>query len=300
MKTSIIEAVKALEEGQYVPENRFPEDWVRDMLDGGGVTCAVSGSSRSSRSSGSRRALRVVSPIAFDAFLKGRGLDPAYLAETLESMHDPDSRARLVQLTGDSKVVPVRSCPGFPVNVVAPLRVLVGQRKILLCPCPGTFLYVSDFQHFRIPRETLVVGVENMENFRLPERQAQLMDQIREQHGGEPPLLLVSRYPQSRDLITWLRAIPNRYVHFGDFDLAGIHIYQSEFYQHLGPERAFFFVPDDIEDRLSRGSADRYETQLRKFGRLAVQDARLKPLVALIHRFRKGYDQEGFIAPACP
>ena len=44
---------------------------------------------------------------------------------------------------------------------------------------------------------------------------------------GSQRLLFVSRYPQSTDLRSWLQNIPNRYIHFGDFDLAGIHILRS-------------------------------------------------------------------------
>ena len=192
----------------------------------------------------------------------------------------------------------VRSCPGFPVNVMGPLSVRLGERKLLLCPCPGSFLYISDFLQFRIPTNAIVVGVENMENFRLPERQATVWEEIRDQFGGDgvPPLLLVSRYPQSRDLVTWLQEIPNFYVHFGDFDLAGIHIYLTEFYRHLGPKRSAFFVPADIEQRLSAsGSRERYQAQFERFGKMEVPDARLGPLVQLIHRHQKGYDQEGYV-----
>ena len=202
---------------------------------------------------------------------------------------DEMTRAMQVQLYGDSKVFPTRTCPGFPVNVIRPMSVIVGERKILLCPCPGTFLHISDFKHFRIPEDAIVVGIENMENFRLPEKQAAVLGPI------GPKLLLVSRYPQSKDLITWLQSIPNHYVHFGDFDLAGIHIYQNEFYKHLGPERASFFVPEDIEDRLKKGSPARYQTQFDRFGKMPVTDPRLKTLVQLIHRFQRGYDQEGYI-----
>lgn len=86
------------------------------------------------------------------------------------------------------------------------------------------------FTDFRIPHGVIVVGVENMENFRLPERQRDLLAQIGRREDDNRPsarLLLVSRYPQSKDLATWLQEIPNPYVHFGDFDLAGIHIYLS-------------------------------------------------------------------------
>ena len=287
MRATLIQAFAALRQGETVPFSRFPADWAKEMLLEGGVASIVRGS---------RKSLKVVSRAAFDVYLRSKGLQPEKLEETAAVLSGASSRSEQVQLLGDSKAVMVRSCPGFPVNVIGPLSVRLGERKILLCPCPGSFLYISDFQAFRIPSDTVVVGVENMENFRLPELQTAVWEEIQEQYGegGVPPLLLVSRYPQSRDLATWLQGIPNKYVHFGDFDLAGVHIYLTEFYARLG-ERAAFFVPGDIEDRLSHGSRERYDTQFERFGKMEVSDARVQRLVGLIHRHHRGYDQEGYI-----
>ena len=288
MKATLIQALAALRRGETIPFSRFPEDWTEELLAEGCLSSIVHGS---------RKSLKVRSLRTFDVFLRSKGLQPDQLQETLEVLGTADSRAELTRLTGDSKAVAVRSCPGFPVNVTAPMSVRLGDRKILLCPCPGSFLYISDFRNFRVPFDTIVVGVENMENFRLPERQGTVWEQIREQYGeGEvPPLLLVSRYPQSKDLVTWLQSIPNPYAHFGDFDLAGIHIYLTEFYRHLG-NRASFFIPDDIEARLaSSGSRERYDTQFQRFGKMEVIDTRVLPLVQFIHRYQRGYDQDGYI-----
>ena len=287
MKANLIQAFASLRNGETVPSGRFPSDLAAELLAEGGVASIVHGS---------RTSLKVVSMRAFDVFLRSQGLQPDQLQETMDVLSESTTRAAQVQLLGDSKAAPVRSCPGFPVNVIAPLSVRLGERKLLLCPCPGSFLYISDFREFRIPSNTIVVGVENMENFRLPEWQGTVWEQIREQYGegGVPPLLLVSRYPQSKDLVTWLHSIPNPYIHFGDFDLAGIHIYLTEFYRYLG-ERAAFFVPEDIEQRLSMGSRERYDTQFQRFGKMEVTDTRVLPLVHMIHRYQKGYDQEGYI-----
>lgn len=288
MRVTLIQALAALRSGETVPFSRFPEDWAEEMLAEGCLSSIVHGS---------RKSLKVRSLRAFDVFLRSKSLQPEQLDETLEALSEPTTRAAQVQMLGDSKAIAVRSCPGFPVNVIAPLSVRLGERKLLLCPCPGSFLYISDFLNLRIPSDTIVVGVENMESFRLPERQTEVWNQIRDQYGdgGVPPILLVSRYPQSKDLITWLQAIPNPYVHFGDFDLAGIHIYLTEFYRHLG-DRASFYVPDDIEVRLeSSGSRERYNTQFQRFGKMEVTDTRVLPLIQLIHRYQRGYDQEGYI-----
>lgn len=288
MKVGLIQALAALRRGETIPFSRFPEEWAEELLAEGCLSSIVHGS---------RKSLKVRSLRAFDVFLRSKNLQPEQLDETLEVLSEPKTRAAQVQMLGDSKAITVRSCPGFPVNVIAPLSVRLGERKLLLCPCPGSFLYISDFLNLWIPRDAIVVGVENMENFRLPERQTEVWNQIRDQYGdgGVPPVLLVSRYPQSKDLITWLQAVPNLYVHFGDFDLAGIHIYLTEFYRHLG-DRASFYVPDDIEVRLeSSGSRERYNTQFQRFGKMEVTDTRVLPLIQLIHRYQRGYDQEGYI-----
>ena len=191
MRASLIQAFAALRQGETLPFSRFPAEWSDEMLSEGGVSSIVRGS---------RKSLKVVSRAAFDVFLRSKGLQPDKLEETAAVLSGADSRAQQVQLLGDSKAVAVRSCPGFPVNVIGPLSVRLGDRKILMCPCPGSFLYINDFLNFRIPSNAIVVGVENMENFRLPERQQEVWEQIQDQFGGDgvAPLLLVSRYPSPR------------------------------------------------------------------------------------------------------
>lgn len=283
---AVLQQLIVLRSGETVPVSKLPEDWAHALRSEGGAATIVNGS---------RQALKIVAPGSFDAFLRSQSLRPKRLEETLEALSQPQSRAVQVQLTGDSKTTLTRSCPGFPVNVTRPLSVRLGERKILLCNCAGTFLYISDFLNFRIPSDVTVIGVENMENFRLIERHGDLFEEL------ESRLLFVSRYPQSKDLITWLQGIPNSYVHFGDFDLAGLHIYQNEFFAHLGPERASFFVPEDLEERLqTSGSRERYATQFAHFGKMEIKDPRLLPLVSLIHQYQKGYDQEGYLTPTEP
>lgn len=109
-------------------------------------------------------------------------------------------------------------------------------------------------------------------------------------------LLFVSRYPQSTDLRSWLCSIPNHYIHFGDFDLAGINIFLTEFHAHLG-ERSSFLIPKDIEQRLANnGTGQRYNAQYQKFKNLATHIPALQNLIDAINKYRRGYDQEGYIS----
>lgn len=243
---------------------------------------------------GSRMSYKAVEP---EELARRYRIDGLSSDDSFQDFLDPSSacsRSELVRNFGDSKIVPIRSCPGFPVNVYDPLEVELGPRespsRLLLRPVEGAFTFISDWQNFRIGENVVVVGVENMENFRLVSKQRYLFEYI------GVPVLFVSRYPQSGDLVRWLMSIPNRYIHFGDFDLAGIHIYLSEFRKYLDSSRCEFFIPRDIEERIRNGSRDRYYSQISRFKDLSCEDSRLEFLIALMHKYHRGYDQEGFIS----
>ena len=289
MKQSEYEALCALSRGEWVSARRIPAELLRELKDKQLLTA---------RQHGSR--------IAY------RAMDPQEIGR-LYSLVDPSTlstRAQLVEAFGDSKIRAIRSCPGFPVNVYRPLSVELGpadqsgkRPRILLGPVEGAFTFISDWQNFRIPADVLVVGVENMENFRKVSRQRHLFE------GYATSILFVSRYPQSGDLVAWLKSIPNRYLHFGDFDLAGISIFLTEFRIPIDgtPDsggRTEFFIPDGIEELLEKGSPERYQDQVERFQTLlerllslAPHDTQLRRLLSLIHTHRRGYDQEGLLPP---
>ena len=201
-----------------------------------------------------------------------------------------DSRASLAAETGNSKLLSVRSCSGFPVNSYETIECLLNGEPFVVNPPAGSFVFIDDWKQFAIPENVFVVGIENMENFRMIRQQRTLF----ESELGVKPLLFVSRYPQSTDLRQWLQTIPNRYIHFGDFDLAGINIFLTEFQKYLG-DRASFLIPSDIERRLAKGSHDRYNNQYDKYHTLHCDIPYLQSLIDLLNKYHRGYDQEGYI-----
>ena len=74
----------------------------------------------------------------------------------------------------------------------------------------------------------------------------------------------------------------------------GIHIFLTEFHRYLG-ERSSFLIPADIEQRLARGSAARYNAQYRKFHTVQCGIPSLQHLLNLINKYHRCYDQEGYI-----
>lgn len=277
---SLIDKLMRLACGEAVASSSFTGNVADDMLADGIIT-------RQSR--GRSVSYRAVDGNAFVEYLANRyGISNLYeTAELLSSGLAP--RYEQVRLMGNSKMVRHRTMRGFMVNSYTDIEATIKGQPMTIHPPEGTFTYIYDYEDFSVGSDVVVIGMENSENFRLVERQAYLFRDI-----AHP--LFVCRYPQNGDLVRWLEKMPNRYVHFGDFDLAGISIFQSEFYAHLGPERSKFFIPSDIRLRLPFGSSERYDTQYAHYGNLHVTDSRLNKLVGLIHHYHRGYDQEGYIA----
>ena len=279
---SLIDRLIRLRNGESLPASQLRGEWV-DELERDGVIVSIA--------HGSRRTIFAPQPDAFPQALSTideRLADLDLMRDTL--LADEASRSSQASTTGNSKLVTVRSCPGFPVNTYEPIPCRLNGRELTIAPEAGCFLFIADWQSFAIPQDVIVVGIENMENFRMIRQQRLLFEQT----IGTDRMLFVSRYPQSADLRSWLQSIPNRYIHFGDFDLAGIHIFLTEFHAYLG-KRSSFLIPADIEQRLQNGSLERYNAQYRKFKNLTTTLPDLQHLIDAINHYHRCYDQEGYI-----
>jgi len=195
-------------------------------------------------------------------------------------------RSDLVIASSDSKLMKIRTFKGFLINCYSPIPATINGNQITLNPVSGTFQFIYDFENLMLSPDITIVGIENPENFRHINRQKYLFRDIKP--------LFVSRYPQnqSKDLIKWLQSIPNNYLHFGDFDFAGIGIYLNEFKKHLD-NRTSFFVPVNIDNLINdHGNKKRYDEQKINFAVKSIHEDRLLQLIDTIHKYRKGLDQE--------
>lgn len=278
---AISASIQALLAGELVAGSRLNSKLLDELL-AEGLLLVVS--------RGSRKSYRARDMEALKRFLVDK--DERY---RLLEVNASDSRATMAAETGNSKLVMVRSCPGFPVNSYERVECFLGGDPFPVNPQEGSFLFVSDWKKFAIPEDVVVMGVENMENFRMIRKQRTFFEKYLHNHDLSDKVLFVSRYPQSTDLRKWLCSIPNHYLHFGDFDLAGINIFLFEFQQYLGKERSSYLIPADIESRLKFGSRKRYDEQCNRFKDIKSDILELQQLIDLIHHERKAYDQEGYI-----
>ena len=284
----LLSKIRRLTAGDSVPAGSLKGEWVEALVNEGVMVREFHGSRVQYRISDRESFMSAM------ADMDERFRNPEFLYGDRESM--ASERSAQAAETGNSKIVRSRSCPGFPVNSYEPILCRINGLECVVAPEPGTFLFVNDWRDFEIPDDVIVIGVENMENFRLIREQRPFLDNLAE---GKP-VLFVSRFPQSKDLREWLMSIPNRYIHFGDFDLAGVMIYEREFAMYLrdrtdGSRRCSMFIPGDIEDRLRCGVRERYDDHLPQCKHLTSPDPAVKRLISLIHKYRRGYDQEGYI-----
>jgi len=198
------------------------------------------------------------------------------------------SRADFVKVAGNSKLSKERVFKGFLVNSYQPIKAKLNGESILIQPKNGTFTFIYDFETFIVDKDITIVGVENSSNFRYIEKQKYLFKTIKP--------LFISRYPQNqnKDFIKWMKSIPNNYLHFGDFDFAGIGIYLNEYKRHL-VNKAKFFIPNNIEKGINKGDRERFNVQKINFNIDSIEEKELLHLIKIINKYKKGLDQEYYI-----
>ena len=238
------------------------------------------------QSNGVRKSVRAQNPTIFEKTITELFTHGASLNEWIGLCRNNASRGQLVDKTGDSKSMTVRTFSGFLLDSIDPVQICNDGNPVTIKHSSGISYYIQNPKALSIPENVVVVGIENAENVCRLNEQAYLFEAMQ--------CIFVSRYPQNASLYRWLEDIPNRYIHFGDFDLAGINIYQTEFYNRLG-KRASMLVPSDIEQRIMNGNTELFDKQYAKFKSIKIIDSRVQPLYDLIMKYHRCYEQEGYI-----
>lgn len=207
------------------------------------------------------------------------------------------SRGNMASYNGNSKICKKRTFNGFLINSYQPIPATLLDRQYIINPQEGTFTFIYDWRNFSIHEDVVVIGIENCENYERIRTQRTLFEDAVEKVTGNrsSPILFVSRYPQensSTDLRNWLMGIPNKYIHYGDFDLKGIHIFHTEFYKYLG-NKSSFLIPDNIETYIEKGIRKRYDAQYA-YRNITSPLPEVQSLIDMINKYKHCYDQEAF------
>ena len=276
---SIAEKLIAMLNGEKIPFSKMKHSVTESMIDNGILKKQIQGRSKALVYLTNRNGL--------SAYLKNHfGIDS--LENYVEVLQRADlSRADSIDIASNSKVKSIRTFKGFLVNCFQPVDCILNKQQITIEPREGTFTFIYDYEYFFPSDKITIVGIENPENFRHIQKQKKLFKNI------QP--LFISRYPQNKDLVRWLQAIPNNYLHFGDFDFSGLNIYFNEYKKHL-KDKANFFLPSEVEKLLSsKGNRNNYSNQTIQFDEAKVDEPSISSLLMLIRKYKKGLEQEVFI-----
>ncbi len=178
---------------------------------------------------------------------------------------------------------------GFFADANQPVEIAYGDEIIRLPAPEDTGVFVFEPEKLALNPEMVIVGVENPEVFRNINRLPPWFD-------GYKPSLFVLRY-MGKGLTRWLQGVTNPYLHFGDFDLAGLAIYIREYADYLPANRCKFFIPKGIEkDIATHGNRELYEKQYQYTRSIDFSHyPEVKELAEVIKRERKGLEQESLL-----
>jgi hypothetical protein len=278
---SIARKLLSLHEGEALPLSMLKHPTISTMIDNGILEKNVQGRSKTRISITNRKALA--------HYLKNHfGID--HLGDYIIAYQKNDlSRTEAIEVASNSKLKAGRTFEGFLINCYEPVECMLDNDIITISSKYGLFTFVHNYMNFIPPSDVTIVGIENPDNFREIERQKYLFGNIKP--------LFVSRYPQNqnKDMLKWLQIIPNSYLHFGDFDFAGLNIYWNEYKIHLR-ERAQYFVPENTEQLISsKGNRDLYYNQQVHFEEDKIDEIGIITLLKHIRKHKKGLEQEIFI-----
>lgn len=264
---NIAKKIQLLIQGEIIPYGQLKSKVIDQMIDDGILNMRLQGRSK--------KTIFTKRPEAVTNFLSS-SLGINDLNTYINNIENGETRAENIVASSNSKSSSRRTFKGFLVNCFSPIEAKINGSEFIIKPQEGTYSYIHDFENFRIPPHTLVIGVENPENFRFISNQAHLF--------GEESILFVSRYPQSKDLVIWLQSISNKYLHFGDFDFEGIRIFRDEYVQHL-KNKASFFIPPNIEQLIIKyGNKGLYDKQYKANTSISLNfNNDIEKLITLFH-----------------
>lgn len=211
------------------------------------------------------------------------------LDEYIERGQAAPSRSNNIRMSGDSKLKETELWQGFYFKVSEPIHAQWQGKPLTLLPYPeGIPVFIPQPETLSLPEDVTVVMIENSENFLKIETQLPLFQGLK--------CFFVSFYPREQHsyFIEWLQKQPNNYVHYGDFDFAGIHIYQSQYKKYVSGESRYL-VPSGLLPLFRRyGKRALYNNQLSLQALIKADEPGISELLEIIKREHKGLEQEIF------
>jgi len=203
--------------------------------------------------------------------------------EYIEEVLDKDvSRDKIQAWTKSTKSKTSKSLKGLYLSSVENIDIKINDEVVSIVPTNGLGYFCFYTEKVTVSKDTIIVGVENYQIIWFAKKYRELFK--------EKKLLFVVRNPYMRE---WIEDLENEYIHFGDYDLAGISIYINDIIPRLKKSKKYsMFIPENIEFLIKEyGDRELFEKQ-KRYLNMKLDDERVMKLKRIIEKYKKGLEQE--------
>ena len=196
-------------------------------------------------------------------------------------LNDTPDRAIIQHFRNDTKEKESQSLRGLYISSLSFLQIKIDNEVVDIVPHNGLGYFCFYTQKIEIDEDTVIVGVENYQVVWFAKRYKEFFK--------EKKALFVVINPY---MLEWIEDLSNEYIHFGDYDIAGINIYLQKVLPRLKKaKKSSFFIPENIEELLGKyGNNKLYEKQIKDINTIDEDLIKLKNLIV---KYKKGLEQEG-------
>lgn len=214
-----------------------------------------------------------------------------YFIDSLEEIDDyiqemfdkKPSRDEVQKWHNSTKSKESKSLNGLYVSSLNKIDIKLNDKIVTIIPNSGLGYFLFYTQKIELYESTIIVGVENYQVVWFAQKYKQFFD--------NKDILFIVINPF---MLEWIENLKNEYVHFGDYDLAGINIYLNKILPRLKKSKKHsMFIPQNIEYLIQEhGDPELYEKQ-KQYKNLDTNDIQINNLIKSIRDNKKSIEQEG-------
>ena len=193
------------------------------------------------------------------------------------------SRDEVQKWHNNTKSKESKSLKGLYVSSLKEIDIKLNNKIVTITPNNGLGYFLFYTELIELFSDTVIVGIENYQVIWFAKKYKQFFER------DNVLFVVINPY-----MLDWINDLENEYIHFGDYDLAGINIYLNKIVPRLiKSKKHSMFIPKDIEILIKDyGNHELYEDQ-KQFNNLETNDIQIKNLIKSIKNNKKSIEQEG-------
>ena len=206
----------------------------------------------------------------------------------IEEENEPKSRDEIADNYSHTKRVESKSFNGLMISIFDKLEVNYNDKKQYFYALEGSGLFLHYTSKLQLDDDVIVVGVENPQIVWYINNYKHLFEKDKKYL-----FLCISEYKTTYQY-KWLESFSGEYLHFGDFDLAGINIYLNTIVPRLKKVKSHsFLIPDNIYEIIKeKNYMLDYSNQTRYLNITSKEDNALQQLIDFIKTNKITIEQE--------